>query len=205
MFYRVRLWSKDPTHLICTLSSSHSFFPSFMTAYHLVKDLVNLYRMLNRATIRSVFPLPWPIFCDSCKALFQLLFMRWCFSVFPLVFLLKSLHFQTFLLKVVVWEKPWSHTIKAISIRFIILVSFWLQGDLVTVVFHSADPRNDLMTMKSFLAVEKMNSSSQWETVYVDSHWETKWVKLETYMYEQDLSPHCVCVPAEIVCLVAAS
>ena len=44
----------------------------------------------------------------------------------------------------------------------------------MTVEFHSANPRNDLMTMKSFLDVERQMDDGTWETVYTDSNWETK-------------------------------
>lgn len=54
------------------------------------------------------------------------------------------------------------------------LFDIYLQGDLVEVVFNSADPRNNLMTMKSFMDVEMRGSDGTWKTVYTDSHWETK-------------------------------
>jgi len=58
------------------------------------------------------------------------------------------------------------------------------QGDLVTVTFNSADPRNNLMTMKSFVDVEMRGSDGSWKTVYTDSHWETKfeWVRTESVL-----------------------
>jgi len=64
-------------------------------------------------------------------------------------------------------------TAASLVLKKIVVHILW-QGDLVTVTFNSADPRNNLMTMNSFLAVEKRSSDGSWEVVYTDSHWVTK-------------------------------
>ncbi len=40
--------------------------------------------------------------------------------------------------------------------------------------FVSGSPRNDLMTNRTFLAVEKLNGSS-WEVVATDADWDTRY------------------------------
>ena len=41
------------------------------------------------------------------------------------------------------------------------------------VKFQGANPRNDYHTMGTFMTVERMNSTSQWEVVLTDSDWDT--------------------------------
>eukprot|EP01120_Amphizonella_sp_Union-15-10_P011536 TRINITY_DN4913_c0_g1_i6.p1 TRINITY_DN4913_c0_g1~~TRINITY_DN4913_c0_g1_i6.p1 ORF type:complete len:353 (+),score=80.34 TRINITY_DN4913_c0_g1_i6:178-1236(+) len=48
-------------------------------------------------------------------------------------------------------------------------------GDLVTVVFVSANPRNDFRTEDTFLTVELLQSDGSWKVVYDDGNWETKY------------------------------
>lgn len=49
----------------------------------------------------------------------------------------------------------------------------YTQGDVVTAIFHSADPNNDLLTEDSFLAVEKQQGPDQWVVVATDRDPET--------------------------------
>ncbi|XP_043460805.1 neutral ceramidase [Leptopilina heterotoma] len=49
-------------------------------------------------------------------------------------------------------------------------------GDVVTVSFISGHPRNNLMTEKSFLTIEKLEDDEIWSTVATDANWETKFI-----------------------------
>jgi neutral ceramidase len=46
--------------------------------------------------------------------------------------------------------------------------------DTVSCTFRAANPRNDLRTEDTYLAVQRQNSDKTWETVAVDGDWETK-------------------------------
>ncbi|RUS88499.1 hypothetical protein EGW08_003757 [Elysia chlorotica] len=48
-------------------------------------------------------------------------------------------------------------------------------GSTVTVEFVSANPRNDLMTNRTFLTVEKKSSEGVWSVEFTDSYWETRY------------------------------
>ncbi|XP_053985097.1 neutral ceramidase [Hylaeus volcanicus] len=47
-------------------------------------------------------------------------------------------------------------------------------GDIVTAVFISGHPRNNLMTEKTFLTVERLSDDEVWVPVATDANWETK-------------------------------
>ncbi|XP_033216414.1 neutral ceramidase isoform X2 [Belonocnema kinseyi] len=49
-------------------------------------------------------------------------------------------------------------------------------GDTVTVEFVSGHPRNDLMTERSFLTVERLEQEENWIPVATDADWETKFI-----------------------------
>lgn len=53
-------------------------------------------------------------------------------------------------------------------------------GDTVTVTFVSGHPRNNLMTGKSFLTVERLGREGMWKTVATDANWETKFIWTRT-------------------------
>lgn len=48
------------------------------------------------------------------------------------------------------------------------------QGDTVKVGFISGNPRNNLMTERSFLEVQQKQADGSWTTVLTDANWETK-------------------------------
>lgn len=47
-------------------------------------------------------------------------------------------------------------------------------GDVITTVFISGHPRNNLMTENTFLAVERLSDDEVWIPVATDANWETK-------------------------------
>ncbi|KAL0125798.1 hypothetical protein PUN28_004691 [Cardiocondyla obscurior] len=49
-------------------------------------------------------------------------------------------------------------------------------GDTVTTIFVSGHPRNNLMTGKTFLTVERLGDDEVWIPVATDADWETKYV-----------------------------
>merc|ERR1711918_325424 len=48
-------------------------------------------------------------------------------------------------------------------------------GDVVSAVFRSANPRNDLKTDETYLTIERQNGTS-WDVVATDSDWETRFI-----------------------------
>lgn len=50
------------------------------------------------------------------------------------------------------------------------------RGQTVTVVFWGANPRNDLMTMSTYLTVERQTAPNQWKIVANDADWSTKFM-----------------------------
>lgn len=50
------------------------------------------------------------------------------------------------------------------------------QGDVVSVSFRSANPRNNLRTEDTFLTVESLGSNGTWSVVAVDGDWSTKFI-----------------------------
>ncbi|XP_077285658.1 neutral ceramidase-like isoform X2 [Arctopsyche grandis] len=55
--------------------------------------------------------------------------------------------------------------------------STYTNGDFVHVKFISGNPRNNLMTEKTYLAVEKYDENeNSWVVIATDSHWETRFV-----------------------------
>ncbi|XP_013402701.1 neutral ceramidase isoform X2 [Lingula anatina] len=62
--------------------------------------------------------------------------------------------------------------------------SKYIQGDVVKVSFISANPRNNVMSGKSFLTVEKKQSDGSWKTVFTDADWETSyyWKRTSTIL-----------------------
>jgi len=47
-------------------------------------------------------------------------------------------------------------------------------NDTVSVVFQGANPRNNLMTMSTFLTVDFMNANKTWTTILTDADWDTR-------------------------------
>ncbi|CAG5114790.1 unnamed protein product, partial [Candidula unifasciata] len=60
----------------------------------------------------------------------------------------------------------------------------YTQGSVVTVKFVSANPRNDLKTNDTFLAVENLAGPGNWQVKYTDAHWDTrfKWIRTSTIL-----------------------
>ncbi|KAG7204444.1 hypothetical protein KM043_004880 [Ampulex compressa] len=53
-------------------------------------------------------------------------------------------------------------------------------GDVVSAVFVAGHPRNNLMTEKTFLSIERLKDNQQWIAVATDADWETKFVWTRT-------------------------
>lgn len=51
----------------------------------------------------------------------------------------------------------------------------YVNGETVAVSFHSANPRNNVRTEGTFLTVEMLDDSGQWQTQFVDSDWCTQY------------------------------
>lgn len=60
--------------------------------------------------------------------------------------------------------------------------SSYSRGNIAKAVFWAGHPKNNLQTMKSFLAIERWNGNS-WQTVLNDNDWETryKWKRIDGF------------------------
>jgi len=47
-------------------------------------------------------------------------------------------------------------------------------GDIATVKFQAGNPRNDQRLGNTFLTIEKQNSSNEWDMIFTDADWATK-------------------------------
>ena len=48
-------------------------------------------------------------------------------------------------------------------------------GDVISAEFYGGHPKNNLMTQKTFLTIEKLNEKNQWISILVDGDWDTRW------------------------------
>ncbi|KAK2153549.1 hypothetical protein LSH36_293g02005 [Paralvinella palmiformis] len=62
-------------------------------------------------------------------------------------------------------------------------------GEIAYVTFVSGNPRNNLMTERTFLEVQRQLDDNSWTAEYSDAHWETKYIWLSNC---QQRPPFCL-------------
>jgi neutral ceramidase len=63
-------------------------------------------------------------------------------------------------------------------------------GDLVKVSFWSGHPKNDFMTDKSFLTIEKQMQDGSWKVILTDADWDTRfrWTRVSIFLPAESLA-----------------
>lgn len=54
--------------------------------------------------------------------------------------------------------------------------SSYRRGETVSVIFWSANPRNNMRIQDTFLTVEKLQSDGTWKVIANDGNWETRYM-----------------------------
>lgn len=68
--------------------------------------------------------------------------------------------------------------------------AFYVSGETVVASFVAGNPRNDLMTDKSYFYVERLTDDYNWTVVATDASWETKfkWTRLSMILGRSEIT-----------------